>query len=155
MDMTTAWLAGLLEGEATFALHQGKYPLVQLTMTDRDVVERAWSAVPGAQPVRTGKNSNADRAAAQGKVYKPIHTVTWNGQTAADLMWRVLPLMGERRTDKILTIMADWLEYRMRICVECGTEYDRSSGTTTYCGLSCRTKRNNRVKAEKKQMKGA
>lgn len=44
-----AWLAGLLEGEATISLRSGRYPRISITMCDRSVLERAVEVMPGSR----------------------------------------------------------------------------------------------------------
>lgn len=46
------WLAGLLEGEGCFT-YSGSTPMVQLQMTDKDVVERASLLLKGSLGRRT------------------------------------------------------------------------------------------------------
>ncbi len=97
-EIDRAWLAGLLEGEGCF----GWYPkscdmLVQVGMTDRDVIERA-AALMGT----------AFRGPYRQKSHQPIYQTAARGQTAVALMRELLPLMGERRQGRIRQSLADW-----------------------------------------------
>lgn len=87
------WLAGLLEGEGCF--HMNSSPNVSVSTTDRDVLERAaclmGSKVRG--PFDTG--------------HKPIWSASLSGDRALDLMRRLLPLMGQRRTAKIQEVITN------------------------------------------------
>src|SRR5882762_4958899 len=83
-----AWLAGLLEGEGCFSLaNKGGHSInIQLSMTDRDTVERA------AAVMRTRIH--------QGKTLTSGKTV-WrcyiSGAIAASMMRQLLSFMGSRR----------------------------------------------------------
>lgn len=88
------WLAGLLEGEACFDLHRGKYPRIRLGMTDRDVVGRAATLLGGK--VRLSLKPRPQAA---------MWHVEVSGAKAVALMRRVLPFMGARRSAKIAEIL--------------------------------------------------
>ena len=106
-----AWLAGLLEGEGSFCVDAhtgtradgspgGRRPslVVSLQMTDQDVVQRAAALMDGTCiPSRRRK-------------IRPNESPSWRtkvtGQKAEDTMRAVLPLMGQRRTAKILECLA-------------------------------------------------
>lgn len=136
--MDTAWLAGLLEGEGCFILAQKRYPQIALKMTDEDVVTRAAELAPGSTPVRRHARTGNDVR------HKAVYCVEWNGRTATNLMWRVLPFMGVRRSERILTVITDWLEISFRLCGQCGNEFrSEVSGRSTYCSDRCRKDRNN------------
>lgn len=122
------WLAGLLEGEGCFYWH-GHAGCVQLTMTDLDVVEHAALAFPGASAVSVRPATSTEKAA---------FTVVWCGRKAADLMWAVLPYMGGRRSERILTLLADWLEHTMIECRTCGVEFHADDARNRYCTDPCR-----------------
>jgi hypothetical protein len=100
-----AWLAGLLEGEGCFYLHapnsarRSKQPklVVQLRMTDKDVVERAATLMGGCK-VRD------DRPATE--TSKALYCATVYGLRAEDVMRTVKPIMGERRAAKITECLA-------------------------------------------------
>ncbi len=95
-----AWLAGLLEGEGCFREHPttaGRYPCIQLKMTDRDVVERAAALMGGnaivpVQPKRPGS--------------KEAYRTTVVGSRAVALMEELLPLMGRRRSAKVRDLLS-------------------------------------------------
>jgi hypothetical protein len=110
-----SWLAGLLEGEGHFGAdcrkrrgHDYCYPTVQLSMTDKDVVERAGEIMrrlTGSTAVVMAK-----------KVYSNQQTKQWRialyGAPAELLMQIVLPYMGERRTTRINEILHKRMERR-------------------------------------------
>lgn len=92
------WLAGLLEGEGCFGLLAFGQPRIQLTMTDRDVIDRvamiAGPAVKG--PYRQSGNR------------QEVFAVTITGRKAAGWMMSIYPLMGQRRQSKIREALATW-----------------------------------------------
>ena len=97
------WLAGLLEGEGCFAFsrrHNGKYIyyILQLIMTDEDVVERAASILGvkcTKQALITKGGKNIYRACAQGP-----YALGW--------MIQLYPHMGKRRQAKIDECLTVW-----------------------------------------------
>lgn len=134
-DQALAWLAGLLEGEGCFSSQRidGGLPTLSviLLMTDRDILERAIEIAPCATGVREHRDSRPES--------KQAYQISWNGQCAIDLMWAILPYMGRRRSDKILTNLADWLELRSRTCSECDTEFHTERGQRRC--MDCRQKK--------------
>ena len=105
MPNSISWLAGILEGEGCFLISgRGRgsgTPVVQLQMTDGDVVERA-AALMGARVLhRSGRT--------------PAHKDIWRANVysdgAIDVMRAILPFMGERRAARISEILS-WCEAR-------------------------------------------
>lgn len=90
----TPWLAGLLEGEGTFGVN-GAYPRISVDMCDRDVLERAAS-IMGAGRVSA---KNVERNETNG--WSPLFATALTGARAAELMCRLRPWMGRRRTAEI------------------------------------------------------
>lgn len=105
-----AWLAGLLEGEGCFSLTKGSVT-VQVTMTDRDIVERsAW--LVGAPSVGTHATSHTKRG------HQVCYRWTLCGSSAAAWMMTIYPFMGERRRATIRARLARWKQtgfYRREI----------------------------------------
>ena len=97
-NIEISWLAGLLEGEGCFLNRSDRYcsPIIQLMMTDADVVIRAAKSM-GAHKVVLCK--------APTKAGKRIYRANVYGSTALDLMRQILPFMGERRGNKIRSIL--------------------------------------------------
>ena len=94
------WLAGLLEGEGYFGLRRQCDLVIELTMTDRDVVERFHRILDfGARDERMLPSSKI--------AYGWSLT---NQRHAAGLMMMLYPLMGERRQAKIRECLAAWRE---------------------------------------------
>lgn len=99
-DADLIWLAGLLEGEGTFDMHKNKYPRIRVGMTDRDVVGRVATLLGTSIRMTISKVG-----------YKSSYHAELSGQRAADMMWRLLPHMGARRSSKIGEILGryEWL----------------------------------------------
>jgi hypothetical protein len=94
------WLAGLLEGEGSFRIHgNGEGTLeVCVGMTDRDVILRA------AQILGTSVDGPYFRPP-----HKPMYQARVYSSRAASWMMTIYSLMGERRKEKIRTILKKWL----------------------------------------------
>jgi hypothetical protein len=150
-----AWAAGLLEGEGHFGLRRGgKDLLVQIGMTDKDVVDRFYNVF--------GVGSRKSRILPSGKTF---YSVTIAAQKDAELVMRaVLPFMGERRSAKILHCLAEhakvpapmkeWThckhghelagenlriitegKYTKRRCVTCGRDRQRKHRASDASGI--------------------
>jgi hypothetical protein len=91
------WLAGILEGEGSFGYHRGS-PVIQLSMTDPDVVDRAAEVMHVHPQKMWGRKDG----------YKPVARAVAHGTRAIGLMMSVLPLMGQRRRARILEILSTW-----------------------------------------------
>src|SRR5260370_34823965 len=94
----TAWLAGLLGGEGCFALNGGSHPNIILSMTDRDVVERAHHIAGVGHVNQFATYGGKYKAQWRWKVSKKDHVFA--------LCRVLLPFMGARRTAKIREILA-------------------------------------------------
>lgn len=93
------WLAGLLEGEGAFGHLKGKGPYVKLTMSDKDVVDKA-SVLMQATSVIEMKPKQEN--------WKMCYTASITGFRAERLMNNILPYMGKRRSAKIQEALALW-----------------------------------------------
>jgi hypothetical protein len=94
-----AWLAGLLEGEASFGYYKG-CPTIQLQMTDEDVINRV-AALTGARIKKPWRPKGKP-------TYKLVHQCGIRGMRAIEWMQTILVFMGERRRAKIVEIVAAW-----------------------------------------------
>lgn len=95
-----AWLAGLLEGEGSFICtprkgKRGYRICVCLTMNDEDVVRRAC---------QVAKVGYVTYVKSRNRWYWSIQAAG----PAVNLMKLLLPFMGNRRSEKILTILKVW-----------------------------------------------
>ena len=93
------WLAGLLEGEGSFAA--GTTPHINLGMTDRDVMERA-ARLQGCTLLGPYQRSAK---------HKPMRQTTLAGERAILLMKELRPLMGCRRSKRIDDVL-EWASKR-------------------------------------------
>jgi hypothetical protein len=88
------WLAGLLEGEGTFLAgppSAPRSPAVQLSMVDRDIVERAGALLRRAVTVVPSRREG----------WRTAYSVRVRGARAVQWMERLRPLMGSRRQRQI------------------------------------------------------
>lgn len=93
-EIEAAWLAGLLDGEGYFC-YQGT-PWVRLSMTDKDVVERAAAVMDThCHPMAWRKHRT-----------KQDFRANVCGGRAIYVMNRILPYMGKRRSAKIREVLA-------------------------------------------------
>ena len=92
-DVELAWLAGLLEGEGCFSVAvENKRPTgISLNMTDLDIVARVagWWGVSYNSPRNKEEH------------HKEQYRCTLRGQPSVDLMIKLKPYMGIRRSQKI------------------------------------------------------
>jgi len=116
-----AWLAGLLEGEGSFiAARFGNhsYPRISVTMSDRDVLERAMTLMPGSHMYYASDSRFAERG------WSETWMVRLNGPPAAEIMNAVRPWMGQRRTSAIERVLSVWHPIRLipapAVCIVAG-----------------------------------
>ncbi len=104
-----AFLAGLLEGEGSFILDRGKWPRIKLKMTDEDVVRKAYELAG------TGTMSGPHKVPkADGSGY---HKDNWSWRVCNQyecyaLMVAILPWMGTRRREQIMSVIKTWQDWR-------------------------------------------
>lgn len=90
-DTDIAWLAGIIEGEATFVWQQGR-PRIVVAMTDLDIIEKIESIVESGTKIYVDEKPNC----------KPLYK--WGvskRSTLVDLMQKIRPHMGQRRGARI------------------------------------------------------
>lgn len=101
------WLAGILEGEATFgsyrvrSTHGTKKYLstkIQLAMSDKDIVEKVASIFN--RNVYIKKSTGA----------KTMYVTGVHGQKAVEWMMTLYSLMGKRRQSRIAECIKNWAE---------------------------------------------
>jgi hypothetical protein len=88
------WLAGILEGDGSFGLYNGK-PVISIQMTDEDIVKRAvrmWGVNYTLSPPSKAR-------------WKMCYRGSVSGQRALGWMRAMLPYMGNRRHTKISDIL--------------------------------------------------
>src|SRR5438445_9248149 len=97
------WLTGILEGEGTFLAGSPSasgLPVVRVTMTDRDVVDRVGRILRRSV---TPLDPRSDR-------YKMPYCTSVKGAPAVQLMRLVEPLLGPTRWRQIARVLATWRE---------------------------------------------
>lgn len=92
-----AWLAGLLEGEGSFT-DSGSSVMLQVVMTDSDVIERA-AAILGVKTRKPWK-PKGDRKIAYGCFVCGVRAIGW--------MMTLYQFFGERRQRRIREIIEAW-----------------------------------------------
>jgi hypothetical protein len=99
------WVAGLIEGEGCFTIKKSKrkngfscQPQLKVSMTDEDVVRRLASLIPVGNVLRAGRKTKGGK-----DVW--MWTLT-NSQALIDLMIVIRLLMGDRRRERIDSILA-------------------------------------------------
>ena len=96
-DQERGWLAGLLEGEGCFdTTGPAGNPRVRVKMTDLDIIMRAAHMMSTTYYGDPGGISRGNKMAWVAQV---------TGARAAWIMRELLPLLGERRTDKVTGIL--------------------------------------------------
>lgn len=101
-----AWVAGLLEGEGTFANAAG-YPQISASMCDRDVLERAAGIMGIPAVSRKDVIRNAERG------WSPAFHISVTGSRAAEWMRVLRPFMGARRSGEIDVALAAYHPIRL------------------------------------------
>lgn len=95
------WVAGLLEGEGCFQNRSDRYcsPLIQLMMTDKDVVVSAAKVLGAHKVVKCKQDTRTN---------KSIYRLNVYGRLSIEWMMTLYVLMGERRQAKIREILNQW-----------------------------------------------
>src|SRR5947207_5705193 len=95
------WLAGLLEGEGSFCCNvtssPNGVPIIQLHMTDRDVVEHAGRLL----------QANLQRPRPH-PTQKTAYRVAVQGSRAISWMMTLWTLLGQRRRAQIEEVLKKW-----------------------------------------------
>ena len=98
-------MAGLVEGEESFTIKKSRrknglscQPQLRVSMTDEDVIRRLAALIPVGNVLKAGRKT-------QGGKDVWMWTLT-NSQALIDLMIALRLLMGERRREKIDSILA-------------------------------------------------
>src|SRR5439155_15076307 len=124
------WLAGLMEGEGSFGAYASGLR-IKLTMTDKDVVERAKEVLHSGR-----KMTEYQPPSPEGKDYKLAYCVTLDGRLADSWMMTLWPLLGQRRRQCIEECLRIWrskvaplpLTRLIVPCSNCGQDTPRLSG---------------------------
>lgn len=124
-DTETAWVAGLLEGEGCFHLKKKYGSYINCSMTDEDVIRRLHALVGcgTVTPVQPRKEG-----------YKRVWT--WRTGAREDverLCVLLLPWMGERRSEKIHSILGEFKRSPRERVVKGGLVHGIRGGYTKGC----------------------
>ena len=94
-DQELGWLAGVLEGEGCFTTTGKRRPYVAVyfVSTDKDVTERVAGLMDCSKVQTLKHTSDVSR--------KPQYRCVVQGKKARAVMESVLPLMGQRRSERI------------------------------------------------------
>lgn len=95
------WLAGIVEGEGYIGIATSKSPIIQICMTDRDVIEHAARLL--------GRTVTGPYARI--KQCKPMFKVAVFGNRAAGWLMTLYPLLGLRRQERVRATLATWRTY--------------------------------------------
>lgn len=87
-ETDVAWLAGWLEGEGYFGVAPSGSPIIQVSCTDKDIVEKA-SKLMGSNGVKFQSRRKPH--------WKDVYKTHLHGQSAVNIMKLIRPYMGERR----------------------------------------------------------
>lgn len=94
------WVAGLLEGEGCFSKRSpGHNPVIQLIMTDKDIVIRA-AKILGCHKVTENKSRTSGGKSAYRTVLYGRRAISW--------MMTLWAIMGSRRKSKIEECISVW-----------------------------------------------
>lgn len=101
-DLDLGKIIGLLEGEGYFGNSSsgGKIPVIQINMTDKDVIE--WLANIFGCNIYSQDNSRLKPN------WKVCYGLKISGRKAAIIMQLILPYMSERRTTRIKEVLDIW-----------------------------------------------
>lgn len=103
MELTKIhYVAGLLEGEGSFGFYD--CPVLQLNMTDLDVVEKIRNIISSKSIVRVNSKKN------ESKGHKIQYVLHISGSNAIEWMLTLYPLMSIRRKEKIKEVVQKWKE---------------------------------------------
>lgn len=98
------WLSGILEGEGCFSKCGNKIT-IQLQMTDKDTVQKAYKIFNSGGSITPYFGNKV-------KQNKTIYCITIRGDRAAMWMMTLYSLMGERRKEKIKSLLSFWKSYK-------------------------------------------
>lgn len=97
-----AWAAGIFEGEGSISivwLPRGGYPILKVTMTDLDVMQR-FAAVTGIALAGPYAGTN-----------KPFWAAQANGKRAVGIAQTFFPFLGERRREQVRKALTEFFSY--------------------------------------------
>jgi hypothetical protein len=129
-----AWLAGLLEGEASFGLTNNKRsPAIWIGMTDVDIIERVRNLIDSSKSVNVKEDNRKEG-------YKTVYRLTLNGSRAISWMMTIYPLMSVRRKAKIREVLSTWKIVNLEVKYDTKSFKDKTHSplARTFIGLTRR-----------------
>lgn len=105
LDANIAWVAGILEGEGSFFNTGKAAPLIQLSMSDKDVVYKTRDII-GSGTINTLNMKK------YGSTYKMQYRLRVFGTDAIKWMEMIRPYMLSRRAEKIDSIISVVRKFR-------------------------------------------
>jgi hypothetical protein len=125
------WLAGLLEGQGSFVIHNGEVAIV-VQMSDRILVERAALAM--GETARFREPTAYKQHLESGLVY----VAKVGGAAAIEIMERIKPVLSLRRQRQIARVLAERTQivsnFRERMVALCHPEREhRAKGMCKSC----------------------
>jgi hypothetical protein len=94
------YIAGFLDGEATFVFSSGGSPRIQVTSTDLDLIENCKA--------KMGLDNNLYMVTKYAENHKQAYGFSVNGRDAIMWMMTLYPLLCIRRKEKIKDIIRQW-----------------------------------------------
>lgn len=95
------YVAGIVDGEGSIDIRNGRYPRLQINMTDRDVLETC-QRITGLGHVRGPYETG----------HKPMFSWDVSRQAASSsLLMTLYPFLGSRRQARIREVLAKWRAY--------------------------------------------
>lgn len=127
MNPDFAWFVGVFEGEGCITLQRGR-PNLQIAMTDGDIIHRIRE-VTGVGSVFVSTREKRHRS-------KPMwHWSVSRQWDAVELLLRMLPLLGDRRTERALHVLeAYWIKQGQRAQLP---TYNHGTRACYWAGCKC------------------
>lgn len=91
-DVEIAWIAGLFEGEGSFCFHKGRARSIQISSTDRDVLEKV-ERVLGGKVYEIGRRLNKEH-------WKDAYIWRLPLKNSIDFINDIKAYLGDRRTKR-------------------------------------------------------
>lgn len=96
------WVAGILEGEAHFGVtNAGTHPMIQLIMTDYDIVARIRDLIDKTAVIRRFEDRRKPS-------YKDVYRVGFHGHQARGWLMTIYPLLSQRRRQIVRDLITNW-----------------------------------------------
>lgn len=106
-DLDFAWFVGVFEGEGCITLERQR-PTLRIAMADEDIIRRVHAIAGVGYVFVSIRDKN------------PLHKPMWSWGTSRqgqsiNLLWRMLPLLGERRAARAWEVLEVWAAKEHRL----------------------------------------